>query len=223
MLGHIRGQHLWARSCPGALEAWPPSVPTRPEVFTEHDQPVEFPGRPASTEGGTGLIPGQGTKIPPYAGGGEKNPAPTTPSQRTALLPAACLSQTQTRPSPNSPRPKATFRTVPAPRPAHHVDDHLAQALPLALAEVLEDVTVVFLQQLEAHGQVVILQHRLVIVHERQFRIWGPSQVGAVRGRDDPPRMPPAGRGQRRPRPQPSGAPPPAQQAPPSQRAAHWC
>ena len=41
----------------------------------------------------------------------------------------------------------------------HHVDDHPAERLPLLLGEVLEDVAVVFLQQFEAHGQVVVLQH----------------------------------------------------------------
>lgn len=51
----------------------------------------------------------------------------------------------------------------------YHVDDHFAQGLPLFFAEVLEDVTVVLLQKLEAYGQVVILQHRRVIVHQRQL------------------------------------------------------
>ena len=51
----------------------------------------------------------------------------------------------------------------------HHVDDQLAEALPLPLGEVLEDVTVVLVEELEAHGQVVVLQHRLVVVHEGQL------------------------------------------------------
>ena len=52
---------------------------------------------------------------------------------------------------------------------AHHVDDHLAKRLPLFLGEVLEDVTVVLLQQLEAHGQVMVLQDRRVVVHQSQL------------------------------------------------------
>lgn len=41
----------------------------------------------------------------------------------------------------------------------HHVDNHPPERLPLLLGEILEDVAVVFLQQFEAHGQVVVLQH----------------------------------------------------------------
>lgn len=52
-----------------------------------------------------------------------------------------------------------------------HVDDQLPQALPLSLAEVLEDVTVVLVKQLEAHSQVVVLQNRLVVVHEGQLGV----------------------------------------------------
>jgi len=50
----------------------------------------------------------------------------------------------------------------------HHVDDHPAQALPLLLREVVEGAAVVLLHELEADREVVILQHRLVIVHDRQ-------------------------------------------------------
>ena len=60
----------------------------------------------------------------------------------------------------------------------HHVYDHSPQRLPLLLGEVLEDVTVVFLQQLEAHGQVVVLQHWLIVVHESQLRVWGEAREG---------------------------------------------
>lgn len=42
---------------------------------------------------------------------------------------------------------------------AHHVYDHPPECLLLFLREVLEDVTVVFLQQFEAHSQVVVFQH----------------------------------------------------------------
>lgn len=52
---------------------------------------------------------------------------------------------------------------------SYHVYDHFAQGLSLLLAEVLEDVAVVFLQKLEADSQVVILQHRRVIVHQGQL------------------------------------------------------
>lgn len=54
----------------------------------------------------------------------------------------------------------------------HHVYDELPQALPLPLAEVLKDVTVVLVKELEAHGQVMVLQNRLVVVHQGQFRVW---------------------------------------------------
>lgn len=54
---------------------------------------------------------------------------------------------------------------------SYHVDDHLAQGLPLLLGEVLEDITVVLLQQLESYSQVMVLQHRLVIVHQGQLRV----------------------------------------------------
>lgn len=52
---------------------------------------------------------------------------------------------------------------------SHHIDDHLAQGLPLLFAEVLEDVAVVFLQKLKANSQVVVLQHGRVIVHQGQL------------------------------------------------------
>ena len=59
----------------------------------------------------------------------------------------------------------------------HHVDDQLAEALSLPLAQVLEDVTVLLVEQLEAHGQVVVLQHRLVVVHQGQLRVCGRESV----------------------------------------------
>lgn len=40
---------------------------------------------------------------------------------------------------------------------SHHVDDHLAEGVPLFLAEILENVTALFLQQFEAHSKVVVL------------------------------------------------------------------
>ena len=63
-----------------------------------------------------------------------------------------------------------TTRTAGIDAVAHHVDDHLPERLALLFAEIGEDVAVGVLQQLEGHGQVVVLQHRLVVVHQRQFR-----------------------------------------------------
>lgn len=54
----------------------------------------------------------------------------------------------------------------------YNVNDHLAQWLSLFLGQVLEDVTVLFLQQFKTYSQVMILQHRRIIVHEGQLRVW---------------------------------------------------
>lgn len=54
-------------------------------------------------------------------------------------------------------------------RRKHHVDGHPPQRLPLLLAQVDEDVAVRVLEHLEGHRQRVRLQHRLVVVHERQL------------------------------------------------------
>lgn len=48
---------------------------------------------------------------------------------------------------------------------AHHVDHHFTERVFLLLAQFLEDVTIFFLQQFEAHSQVMILQDRGIIVH----------------------------------------------------------
>lgn len=61
------------------------------------------------------------------------------------------------------------LRQKKAPSSSYHIYDHFAQRLSLLFAEVLKDVTVVFLQKLKANSQVVILQHRRVIVHQGQF------------------------------------------------------
>ena len=53
--------------------------------------------------------------------------------------------------------------------PPHHVNYHLPQGLPLLFAEVDKNITITDLHELERHGQVVILQHGLVIVHQRQL------------------------------------------------------
>lgn len=54
----------------------------------------------------------------------------------------------------------------------YHVNHHLPERLPLLLGQVLEDVAVLLLQQFEAHCQVVVLQDRLVVVHQRQLGIY---------------------------------------------------
>ena len=64
---------------------------------------------------------------------------------------------------------------------SYHVNDHLSEGLPLFLGQVTEDITVGALQQLEGDGQVVVLQHRLVVVHQRQLGAWrvvGSAQEG---------------------------------------------
>lgn len=48
----------------------------------------------------------------------------------------------------------------------YHVNHHLPERLPLFLGQVLEDVTVLLLQQFETHGQVVVLQDGFVVVHQ---------------------------------------------------------
>ena len=50
-----------------------------------------------------------------------------------------------------------------------HVDDHLAEGLPLLDAQAAEDITVGQLEELEGHGEVVVLQHGLVVVEQRQL------------------------------------------------------
>jgi hypothetical protein len=51
----------------------------------------------------------------------------------------------------------------------HHVYDHFTECLPLLPAQIHKDITVGVLEELEGHGQVVVLQHALVIVHQRQL------------------------------------------------------
>lgn len=48
---------------------------------------------------------------------------------------------------------------------SNHVNDQLAQTLPLPFGEVLKDVTVLLMQKLEAYSQVVVLQYRFIVVH----------------------------------------------------------
>lgn len=63
-----------------------------------------------------------------------------------------------------------------------HVDYKFPQALPLSLAQVLKDVTVVLVEELEAHGQVVVLQNGLIIVHEGQLGVWGKQRTARAWG-----------------------------------------
>lgn len=52
---------------------------------------------------------------------------------------------------------------------SYHVDNHFPECLTLFLAEILEDVTVFFLQQFEPHGQMMVFQHRFIIIHQSKF------------------------------------------------------
>ena len=53
---------------------------------------------------------------------------------------------------------------------AHHVDHHFPKSLLLFPRQVDEDITFWVLKQLEGDGQVMVLQHGLVVVHERELR-----------------------------------------------------
>ena len=64
---------------------------------------------------------------------------------------------------------------------AYHVNHHFPKGLLLLPRKVDEDITFWILKQLEGHGQVMVLQHRLVIVHQGQLRACG---VGFSLGSD---------------------------------------
>ena len=67
-------------------------------------------------------------------------------------------------------------------RGQHHVDHHLPHARPLLAGQVAEDVALRQLQQLEGHGQVVVLQHGLVVVHDGELGAGGDEVlVGGAR------------------------------------------
>ena len=53
----------------------------------------------------------------------------------------------------------------------HHIGDDGAEAAALRAAEVLEDVAAVVAQQPETDGDVVLLQHRLLVVELGQRRV----------------------------------------------------
>ena len=55
---------------------------------------------------------------------------------------------------------------------AHHVDHHFPKSLLLFPRQVNEDITFWVLKQLEGDGQVMVLQHGLVVVHQSQLRAW---------------------------------------------------
>jgi len=46
-----------------------------------------------------------------------------------------------------------------------HADDHAPQRLPLYDGYILENVAAGLLQQFKRDGQVMVLKHRLIIVH----------------------------------------------------------
>ena len=54
----------------------------------------------------------------------------------------------------------------------HHVDHHLPHGAALLGGEGGEDIAGRVLQDLGSHGQVVILQHALVVIHQRQLRTY---------------------------------------------------
>ena len=53
-------------------------------------------------------------------------------------------------------------------RGQNHVDHHLAKGLQLLRGEMREDVALVGLQQFEGHGEMMILQDALVVVHQSE-------------------------------------------------------
>lgn len=55
----------------------------------------------------------------------------------------------------------------------YHIDDHFSETLTLLLGKVLKDVTVFPLQELETNSEVMILQNRLIVVHEGQLGVCG--------------------------------------------------
>ena len=60
---------------------------------------------------------------------------------------------------------------------AHHVDHHFPKSLLLFPRQVDEDITFWVLKQLEGDGQVMVLQHGLVVVHQSQLRAWQKERI----------------------------------------------
>ena len=67
-------------------------------------------------------------------------------------------------------------RTSPPPGPrncTHDVDGDASHGAVGLGRQVLEDVgSVCMLQQLERHGQVMIFEHRVIVVHQRQLQTY---------------------------------------------------
>ena len=51
----------------------------------------------------------------------------------------------------------------------YHIDDHFPERLSLLVGQIAEYVAVGVLQQFERHGQMMVLQHRFVVVQQSQF------------------------------------------------------
>ena len=63
----------------------------------------------------------------------------------------------------------------------YHADDHASQSLPLFHWYILQYITARLLQQFKRDGQVMILQNRFVVVHQRQLGAYthhSPHQPG---------------------------------------------
>ena len=58
-------------------------------------------------------------------------------------------------------------------RRQHHVDHHLPEGGSLLGRESSQDVALRQLEQLEGNGQVMVLKHRLVVVHQGQLGAGG--------------------------------------------------
>ena len=55
---------------------------------------------------------------------------------------------------------------------SHHINHHFPETLPFFSTQINENITVLVLEELEGDSQMVVFQHRLVIVHQSQFRTW---------------------------------------------------
>ena len=62
----------------------------------------------------------------------------------------------------------------------YHVNDHLPQGLSLLLAQVDKNITVLVLNQLERHSQMVIFQNGLIVVHQGKLRTWKSDRAHSV-------------------------------------------
>ena len=72
-------------------------------------------------------------------------------------------------------------------RGQHHVDHHLPHGRPLLAGQTCQDVALRQLEELEGDGQVVVLQHGLVVVHEGEVGAGGDEVLegdGGLAGED---------------------------------------